>query len=235
MKCSRIAAVRVDDLDIFLRNGRRTVQNDRESGKSSGYFLKDVQTKLGIRAGFELVSAVACADRDRQRVNSCSLNELFDLVGICEHSLVGVNTYSILDAGECSELSLNYYAVLVSIVSNLLGLGNVFLKIVAGIVDHDRCKSAVYAFLADLEVCAVIQVQSDRDLGIQLNSCFNELLQINGIRILSCTCRCLKDDGRLELSCSLCNTLYDLHVVDIKCADSVSAVISLFEHFCGCY
>ena len=211
------------------------MQNDRESGKSSGYFLQDVQTKLGIRAGFELICAVACADRDRQRVNACSLNKLFYLVGICEHSLVGIYTDSILDACECAELSLNYYAVLMSILGDLLGLSNIFLEIMAGIVDHNGSKTAVNALLADVEVCAVIQVQSDRNLGIQLNSCLDELLQINGIRVLSCSCGCLKDNGRLELCCCLCDTLNDLHVVDIECADRVSAVISLFEHFCGCY
>ena len=130
------AAVAVDDLDIFLRNGGRSVKNDRESGKSSCYFCQDVQAKLGICAGFELVSAVACADGDSQGINACSLNELFDLIGICEHSLVSINADRILDACEGSELSLNNCAVCMSILGDLLGLCDVVLEIVAGIVDH---------------------------------------------------------------------------------------------------
>lgn len=42
---NQLAAVLVDDLDIFLRNRRRAVQNDREARKSLRDFIKNIKTK----------------------------------------------------------------------------------------------------------------------------------------------------------------------------------------------
>ena len=211
------------------------MQDNRETGKSSGNFCKDIQAELGIRAGFELVSAVAGSDRDRQRINAGPLNKLFYLIGVCEHSLVGVDADCVLDACQCSQLSLDNGAVLVRILSDALGLRNVVLKIMAGIIDHDRGKSAVDALFANSKVCAVVQMQSDRDLGIQLHSSLNEFLKVNRIRILSCARRSLQDHGGLELSCCLGDRLNDLHVVDIECTYCIAAAISFLKHFSCCY
>ena len=76
------AAMGIDDLYIFLRNGGGTVKDDRESGKSSCHFLQNIKAQLGIRAGFEFVSAVAGSDRDRQGINAGPLDKFLDLVGI---------------------------------------------------------------------------------------------------------------------------------------------------------
>ena len=51
----------VDHLYVFLRHGRRAVQHDRETGQPLGDFLKNIETELRLRAGLELVSAVARA------------------------------------------------------------------------------------------------------------------------------------------------------------------------------
>ena len=57
-------AVRVDDLHVFLRYGRRAVQHDREAWQTLGHFLKNVEPELRLRAGLELIGAVARADCD---------------------------------------------------------------------------------------------------------------------------------------------------------------------------
>ena len=54
-----LAAEFVDDFYPFLRNGRRTVKNDRESGKTFFNFFKNVKTKFRFVAGFEVPIAIA--------------------------------------------------------------------------------------------------------------------------------------------------------------------------------
>ena len=75
-----LAAVRVDHLNVLLRYGAGTVQNDREAGKPLGNFLKNVKTErrrdqnalLVHRAllGLELVSAVRSTDGDGKAVHA---------------------------------------------------------------------------------------------------------------------------------------------------------------------
>ena len=229
------AAVGVDDLDILLRDGGRTVQDDREAGKPSGNLFQNVQTKLGICAGFELVCTVACADCDRQGVNAGPLDKFLDLVGICEHSLVSCYTDCILDACQSAELCLYDTAVLMRVLCDLFGLFDILFERVAGIVDHDRREACVNAVLAGCEVCAVIQMHRDRDIRIQLNRCFNEVSQILGFRIFPGACGSLQDNRGLQFSSCLCDRLNDLHIVDIECTDCVTASIRFLKHFGCCH
>ena len=66
------SAVLIDDLDVFLRNGRRSVQNNREARDSLDDLIEDVETKLRFRSRFKFVSTVGSTDRDREGVNTCS-------------------------------------------------------------------------------------------------------------------------------------------------------------------
>ena len=83
------AAVCIDNLYIFLRNGGRTMKNDREARKSSGNFFENVESEWwryqdaffvsGALFRFELVCAMGSTDGDRQRIAACSGNEFFDV------------------------------------------------------------------------------------------------------------------------------------------------------------
>ena len=53
-----IAAVLVDFRDELLRNGRRTMEHDREAGQLLGALFEHVEPELGLGAGLELVGAV---------------------------------------------------------------------------------------------------------------------------------------------------------------------------------
>ena len=53
----QLAAVLVDHLHVFLRDGGGAVEDDRESGDALFDLLQDVEADAGIRAGFELVGA----------------------------------------------------------------------------------------------------------------------------------------------------------------------------------
>ena len=229
------AAVGIDDLYIFLRNRGGSVKDDRESGKSSCHFLQNIKAQLGIRAGFEFVSAVAGSDRDRQGINAGPLDKFLDLIGICEHGLVSVHLDRIFDACQCSQLSLYDDAVLMRILGHTSGLLDILLEGMAGIVNHDGSKATVHALFADIEICAVIQVQGNGNLRIKLHSSLDQLFQIHGIGVLAGAGGSLQDHRGFQLCSRLGDRLDDLHVVDIECADCIAAIVCLFKHLCSCY
>ena len=86
------AAVVVDHLNVVLRNGRRTVENDREAGEAFAYFFQNVEAERrgnedtlfvsGALFGFEFIRAVGSADSDSEGVNAGFLNEFFHFFGI---------------------------------------------------------------------------------------------------------------------------------------------------------
>ena len=227
------SAVLVDDLDIFLRYGGSSVQNDREARQSLDDFVKDVETKLRLCARLELVSTVAGSDCDRKGVNTGLADELFNIVRIGVGGILSGNLDIIFDAGQGSQLSLYDYAVSMCILNDLSGDLDILFKRLGGSIDHDRSETIVNAVLAGLEVRAVIQMQSNRKIRIQCQSTLYQLYKIYGIRICSCALGCLKDDRRIQLMSCLGDTLNDLHVVDVECADCVAAFVSLLKHLSG--
>ena len=222
----------VDDLDVFLRNRRRSVKNDRESGKSSGNLFQNIQTKLRLGAGLELVSAVRGSDCDSQRINAGLLHKLFNLFRMRIECLIRLYRNSVFLSCQSSKFSLYNNAALMSIFSNLSGNLNVLLERMAGVVDHNGSKSVVDAILAGLKICTVIQMKNDRKLRVKLCCCLNKLDKVYGIRILSCALGSLKNNGALQLCCCVRDSLNDFHVVDVESSDCVAAVISLLKQFC---
>ena len=221
------------------------MKNDGESGKSLDALLENVETErrgnkdaVGISGALlsgELVSAVAGSDSDRKGVTSGSVYELFNLFGSGVSFLTCLNLNLILDTCKSSELSLNYYAVIVSILNYLLGKSDVVLEGLGRSVDHNGSESAVDTGLAELESITVIKVKSDGNLRILLNCCLYHLYKIGVVCVSTRTLGNLKDNRALKLSCSFGDTLNDLHVVDVESTYSVSAVVSFLKHLFGCY
>lgn len=87
------------------------MENNRESGKSPGYFFKNVKTKLRLLAGFEFVSAVACSDSNCQGINACSVYEILNLVGLCIGLCAMLYLNVVLYACKCSKLCLDRKSV----------------------------------------------------------------------------------------------------------------------------
>ena len=77
---------------------------------------------------FELVRTVRCPDSDRKRITACLVYELLNLFRTCITLLSSLNNYFILNACKCSKLSLNYNAVCVRILNNLLGQRDIILE-----------------------------------------------------------------------------------------------------------
>ena len=119
--------------------------------------------------------------------------------------------------------------------TNLLGQSDVLLKGLGGSVDHDGGEAAVDAALAQLEAVAVIQVQSDGNLGVLDNSRLNQLHQVSMVGVGPGTLGNLQNDGALQLAGSFGDTLDNFHVVDVESTDGVAAVVGLLEHFFRSY
>ena len=224
----------VDDGDLVLRDGGSAVQHDGEAGKAAADLFEDVDAQLGILTGLELISAVRGADGDGERVDARACGEFFHFVGRSEHSVMCGNVDVIFDARELAELRFDDHAVIVRVFDHLLGDGDVLFPRLGGSVDHDGGEAAVDGGLADLEVCAVVEVHGDGDVR-RLHRGFDEMAKVHGVGVLSRACRDLQDDGRIELVRSFDDGLDHLHIVHVERADRIAAGIRLFEHFRGCY
>ena len=156
-----LTAVLVNHLNVFLRNGGRTVKNDGEAGKSLGYFFQHVKAKCGgnqdalfvygALLGSEFVSAVAGTDGDCQRVTTGLGYKFFYFFRTGVGSSFSRNVYLVFDTGKATKFSFYYNAVSVSVFNYLLGDCDVLLEALGGGVDHDGSEAAVDAGLAGLE------------------------------------------------------------------------------------
>ena len=240
-----VTAILVNHLYEFLRNGRRTMENDREARELLHALFENVKTERRRNedafliscalCSCELVSTVGSTDSDREGVAACSGYELFYFFRTCVGLMTSLYNYFILDTGESTQLSLNNYAVSVSVLNYLLGKSDVVLERLGGSVDHNGCETTVDAGFAELEGITMVKVQSDRDLRILSYSSLNEFYKISVVRISTSTLGNLKDNRALQFACSLCDTLNDLHVVYVKSTNSITAIVSLLKHFSSCY
>ena len=106
------------------------MQNDREAGQTAGDLFEDVEAQgrrnentvsiAGALLGLELVSAVAGADGDGQRVAAGLGDELLDLFGAGVGGLVCGDLHVVLDTGERAQLGLDDHAVVMGVLDDLL-------------------------------------------------------------------------------------------------------------------
>ena len=127
------------------------MEHDRESGQTAADFLKDVKAELGLRAGFELVCAVAGADGDRKAVASGAGDELLDVLGTGVGAVFGGDVDFVFDSCEGAELGLYDHAVVMGIFHYLFCERDVVLEGFGGRVDHYGGESVVDAGFAELK------------------------------------------------------------------------------------
>ena len=107
------------------------MQHDREAGQTAGDLLEDVEAQgrrhenaVGIAGALlrlELISAVAGADGDGQRVDAGLGDELLDLFGTGVGSICSGNVDLVLNAGQGAELAFDHDAVVMGILDDLAG------------------------------------------------------------------------------------------------------------------
>ena len=112
-----VAAVLIDHLYELLRNGRRSVKNDREARQSLDALFQNVETQRRryedaflvscALSRCELVSAMRSTDSDSKRVAACALYEFFYFIRTCVALLAGFDDDFVLYACERSELSFD--------------------------------------------------------------------------------------------------------------------------------
>ena len=238
-----LTAVLIDHLHILLRNGRRTVEHNGESGQTPGDLLQNVKPQRrgnqnallvpGALGGGELVCAVGGADGDSQRVAAGALYKLLHVLGTGVGGILCGNLDLILYTGQRAQLGLYHNAVVMGILHHLTGDGNILFKGLGGCVDHNGGKAVIDAGLAGFKGVAVIQMQADGKPRLNLCGLY-QLNQIGAVGVGTGALGYLQDDRCVALSGSLGDALNDLHIVDVKGADGIAAVIGLFEHFGGC-
>ena len=146
------------------------------------------------------------ADCDRQRVTAGAGYELLNLFRMSVGGILSGNLNVILYASQGAELSLDNNAVSVSVLYNLLGLLNVLVERTGGAVDHNGGETAVDAGLAGLEVRAVVQVQSDRNIRALDNSSLYHLNEVGVVCVSACALGYLQDYRSVLLLASLGDT-----------------------------
>ena len=237
------AAVGVDHLDEFLRNGGRAVQNDREAGQALLALVQNVEAQgrrnkdalfiSGALRGGELISAVGRADGDGQRVAAGLGDEFLDLLRVGVGGVLGGDVDLVLDACQRTELGLDHDAVIMGVLDDLARDLDVLREGLGGGVDHDGGEAAVDAALAGLKVGTVIQMQGNGDVGILDDSGLDQLHQVSMVRVSARALGDLQNDRRMRLGAGFGDALNDFHVVDVESADSIAAGIGFFKHF-GC-
>ena len=227
------AAVLVDDLYEFLRNGRSAVQDYREVGQSLSNFFENVESELRLGARLELVSAVRSTDRDSKAVNAGLGNEFFYFFGSGVGAVLSGDLDLVFNACKSAQLAFYYDAVVVSVFDYLAGKFNVILESVMAAVDHDGVETAVDTALAKLERIAVIEVQTDGQVADFFSS-FYHLAKIGGVSVLSRAGRNLKNERSVLFGCRFYDTLNDFHIVYVESADSVTALVCLLKHIGRC-
>ena len=73
-------------------------------------------------------------------------------------------------------------------------------------------------------------MQHDGQTGFN-HSSFHQLLQVGAVGISACALGYLQNQGRFQVRGGFGNALNDFHIVDIECADGITAVIGFFKHF----
>ena len=169
-------------------------------------------------------------DCDREGVNAGLFNEVLNFLGLRIGCILCGDVDIILNAGELSELRLNDDAMCVRILCDALCKRDVLSVRQVGAVDHDGREAAVDAGLADIKVCAVVEVQSNGNI-VDFECSLDKMDKVLMARILACACGDLQDQRGLEFSRSIRNALNDLHVVDVESTDGIAALVGFLKHF----
>ena len=200
---------------------------------------RDELTRLGVACallGFELVRAMARANRNRERIATRLLRELNDFLRLGVVRLFRRDF--ILNTRENAELSLNCDVVLVSVGNNLLRELDILFERKRTAVNHDRAEARINAALASLKAVTVVEVKDD--LGLLAteflsirDGTLSHVAQNRGVSVLTRTLRNLHNDGRLRLDCRLNNRLHLLHCIEVERRDRITALDGLCEHLLG--
>ena len=122
--------------------------------------------------------------------------------------------------------------MVVGVLDDLFGDGDIVLHRFGGGVDHDGGKTAVDTVAAKLIAVAVIQMQADGQTGLD-DGGLHQLYQIGVVGIGAGTLGNLQDQRGAEVLGSFGDALDDLHIIHVERADGIPTVIRFFKHLPG--
>ena len=185
----------------------------------------------------ELVSAVAGADGDGQGVDAGALGKLDCLVGVGDVvKAAAAGAVAVFNAAQHADFAFDRYAALVRIVDDLAGDFDILFKGGRGLavgleraVHHDAGVAELDGALAGLKAVAVILVHGDGNLGVELCRGLDEPEEVEILGKLARAAAGLDDDRGLGFLGRHHDGLNLFHIVDVECADAVTALGGLVE------
>ena len=235
------AAVLVDQVDQFFRD-RRAAVHDHVAVRHAAVDLGDHVHAQDLAGGllFELVGAVARADRDGERVAAGLLDKVagFGRVGeVVLGFLFGeAGALAVLDAAEAAELGFDRHAARVRELDDLFGhvdvvvpAGRRLAVLFEAAVHHHGREAHLDSANAGRRRVAVVLVHRDRDVRVELGRRDHQVAQVVVVRVRTRAARGLDDHRRIGLGSGHHDRLDLLHVVDVESADAVAVFGGVVE------
>ena len=113
---------------------------------------------------------MARADGNCKRIAAGALDEFLHILRARIGRILGLDLDIVLNAGQRAELRLHDGAMRVRIFHDLARQRDILLKRLGGSVDHDRRKTVIDAGLAQLERVPMVQMETDRQTGLDNGS-----------------------------------------------------------------
>ena len=182
-----------------------------------------VEAELGTLAGVEDEVKVAAEDSSYTRPED--VEEFVRRTG-CDSLAIAIGTSHGAYKFKPEQCTRNEEGILVPPPLRF----DILFKRFGGSVDHDRGESVIDTRLTCFKGITMVQMENDRKTGFD-DSSFNQFYQVGTVSVGTGAFGNLQDNRSVAFLRSFCDSLDDLHVVDIESTDSVSAFVGFFEHF----
>ncbi len=173
------------------------MHHNRDAGDAGVDFLDDIEMEPLF--ALEFVSAVAGADRRRQRVAPCSRDEFFGLFGIRQAGVAFLDNHILLDAAKLTEFRLNTDAPRVRAVDDALCNFHILLERMMRGIDHDRTVEAGLDAIVAGFFIAMIKVHRKNRLRKNLGCRPDDRFQHAFVGVFAGALRDLDDKRRLAV------------------------------------
>ena len=199
---------------------------------------QDVHLEDGAVGLFgKFVSAMAGADGDGQGVDAGALGKLDSLVGVGDVlEARAARAVAVFNAAQHADFAFDRDAARVGKLDHLARDFDVLFKGGRGLavfleraIHHDAGIAQLDGAFAGLKAVAVILVHGDGNLGIQLRGRQDQVKQVAVLGELARAAAGLDDDRRVGFLGRRHDGLNLFHIVDVECADAVTALGGLVE------
>ncbi len=180
---------------------------------------------------------MAGADGDGQRIHAGQLGKLDRLSRVCDVLQArSARAVAVLNAAQHADFAFDGDAARVREIDHFFGDFHVLFKagrsLAVGLerpIHHHRGKAQFDGALAGFKAVAVVQVHGQGNLRIQFAGRQNQVIEVAVLGVGARPAAGLDDDRRLGLLRRLHDGLNLFHIVDVECADAITALGGLVE------